>query len=263
MTRARALKSIIRARAEKTGERYTTARRQVLKTLSTRSAAASPIAEPDPPPPAAVAPASPAPAAPTAATSKGGLSDARAIARTGRALAHWFDVLDRFGAVERGHTAAARHLHDDHGVDGWYAQGITVAYERARGLRAVNQRRSGSYEVSVSKVVAADTAGVAGAFTNPRQRARWIAQADPDLRGALVASLRGRTGAFVVKPNGRARHRYTWDGTTVEIYLDPKGPQKCSLVVQHMKLPSQAAVDERRAQWRSALAACAAHFGAR
>ena len=74
-------------------------------------------------------------------------------------------MLDRFGAVEKGHTAAARHLHEAHHVDGWYAQGITVAYERARGVRAVNQRRDGEYEVSVSKVVAADTTDVIKAFT--------------------------------------------------------------------------------------------------
>ena len=35
MTRARALKEVIRARAAKTGERYTTARRHVLNELGT------------------------------------------------------------------------------------------------------------------------------------------------------------------------------------------------------------------------------------
>ncbi|HEX7779978.1 MAG TPA: hypothetical protein VF424_12085 [Vicinamibacterales bacterium] len=69
-------------------------------------------------------------------------------AKTGRGLDHWFEVLDRFGAVEKGHTAAARHLYDAHGVDGWYAQGITVAYERARGVRGVNQRRDGGSDGS-------------------------------------------------------------------------------------------------------------------
>ena len=34
MTRARALKQVIRARAAKTGERYTTARRHILKELN-------------------------------------------------------------------------------------------------------------------------------------------------------------------------------------------------------------------------------------
>ena len=59
----------------------------------------------------------------------------RSLKKTGHGLDHWFAVLDRFGAVEKGHTASARHLYEDHGVDGWYAQGITVVV-RARARRA-------------------------------------------------------------------------------------------------------------------------------
>ena len=95
---------------------------------------------------------------------KGSVSDATSRAKTGHGLDHWFAVLDAFGAVERGHTAAARHFYDTHGVPGWHAQGITVAYERARGVRAVNQRRGGDYEMSVTKVVAAGSREVVAAF---------------------------------------------------------------------------------------------------
>ena len=158
MTRARALKQVIRARAAKTGERYTTARRHVLKDLE------QPTVPPARPQSAA------APRAAAAGSSKGSVSDAKSLEKTGHGLDHWFDVLDRFGAVEKGHTAAARHLYEAHQVDGWYAQGITVAFERARGVRALNQRCDGEFEVSVSKVVAADTTDVVKAFTETRRR---------------------------------------------------------------------------------------------
>src|SRR5688500_16342515 len=75
MTRARALKQLIRDRAAKTGERYTTARRHVLRVLPARA----PVAPPAPP----IRPAKPA-------STKGGLSDAKAIEKTGHDLAHWF-----------------------------------------------------------------------------------------------------------------------------------------------------------------------------
>ena len=153
MTRARALKQVIRARAAKTGERYTTARRHVLKDLQQTTV------------PAARLRSTTAPRAAAAGSSKGSVSDAKSLEKTGHGLDHWFDVLDRFGAVDKGHTAAARHLYDVHHVDGWYAQGITVAYERARGVRALNQRCDGGYQVSVSKVVAAETTDVIKAFT--------------------------------------------------------------------------------------------------
>lgn len=249
MTRARALKSIIRARAAKTGERYTTARRHVLGTGALRAVA----------PPAAPSAAA-KPAAPPA-TSKGSLSDAKAREKTGHGLDRWFAVLDAFGAVERGHTAAARHLHDVHGVDGWYSQGLTVAYERARGVRSVNQRCDGVYEVSASKVVAASTGDVVAAFADPRRRARWTRAADPGLARALTAALgRAVPKGFVVRPDQLARYRYPWDDTTVQIYVVPKPGGKSTVTVAHSKLPSAEWVSTRRGHWRAALASLAALF---
>lgn len=189
------------------------------------------------------------------------MSDVRVREKTGHGLDHWFAVLDRFGAVEKGHSAAARHLYDAHQVDGWYAQGITVAYERARGVRTVNQRVDGAFEVSVSKVLAGDTAGVIKAVTDPRRRRQWLGAADPRLARALSSAIADKASkGFVVRPDGLARFRYKWDGTTVQFYLEPKAAGKVSLVVQHTKLANAAAVDERRAQWKAALAALAAYL---
>jgi hypothetical protein len=244
MTRAAALKKTIRARAAKTGERYTTARRHVLNELQQKPAA-SPVTT------------TTASRASGSGVSKGGVSDAKAIEKTGHGLAHWFEVLDRFGAVDKGHTAAARHLHDAHHVDGWYAQGITVAYERARGVRALNQRYDGVFEVSVSKVVAATTADVIKAFARTGRR-RWTKDVDTTLVSGLAAALDApESKGFVVRTDGQGRFRYKWDGTTVQFYLLPKTGGKVSVVVTNTQLPRAAMVEERRTQWRTALNALA------
>jgi hypothetical protein len=243
MTRARALKQIIRARAAKTGERYTAARRHVLAELRTA-----------PPEPRATA-TTPA----TSATTKGGLSDAKSREKTGRGLDHWFTVLDRFGGVEKGHTALARHLYDGHGVPGWYSQGITVAYERARGARAVNQRCDGEYEVSASKVVKGTARAVAGLLSDPRLRRRWTKTVDADLAGALAAGFAApKSKGVVLRADGQGRFRYKWGDTTVQLYLYPKAGNKVSVVVTNSKLRDGAAVESRRALWRAALDALAA-----
>ena len=244
MTRARALKEAIRARAARTGERYTTARRHV---LAARAAVA----------PAAKQPAATA-VAPTATRApKGSLSDARCRQHTGHGLDHWFAVLDRFGAVEKGHTASARHLHETHGVSGWYSQGITVVYERARGLRAVNQRGDGAFEVSVSKVVSGNTSDVINVMTDPRLRRRWLEDADPELAAALIASVAPGSKGVVLRADGLGRHRYKWGDTVVQIYLVPKAGGKVSVVTTNSRLAGTAMVEERRAQWRAALNALA------
>jgi hypothetical protein len=241
MTRARALKHVIRERAARTGERYTTARRHVLAAGTPRAVAPAPPVRPAPPAPA-----------------KGSVSNAKAIEKTGHGLDHWFAVLDRFGAVEKGHTAAARHLYDDHEVPGWYSQGITVAYERARGVRALNQRCDGEYEVSVSKVIAADTTRVIKAFTDARMRKRWIGKADPKLAAALTAAVTDKASkGFVVRPDGQTRFRYKWDGSTVQFYLYPKPAGKTSLVVQHTRLAGAEAIEAQRARWKTAFGALA------
>lgn len=261
MTRARALKQIIRTRAAKTGERYTTARRHVLKDLerltkppATREAAVA-AARP------ALAPASQR--RPTAgASTKGSVSDATARARTGHGLDHWFAVLDRFGGVDKGHTASARHLSEDHGVPGWHAQGITVAYERARGLRTLHQRMSGDYEVSVTKTVNGGTSAVVRAFTDPKRRAQWLTAADAALSRALSSALDSAPPAkgFIVRPDRQARFRYKWDATTVQFNLYPKPDGRSSVVVTHQKLADAAALDLGRAHWRAALGALANQF---
>ncbi len=245
MTRAKALKQVIRARAAKTGERYTTARRHVLKGLQPVKGAQG------------------AQRAQSAKSSKGGMSDAASIKRTGHDLPHWFGVLDRFGALEKGHTALARHLHEAHGVDGWYSQGITVAYERERGVRAINQRCDGEFEVSVSKVMNATAKQVVRAFSDARTRAAWITEADATLAAALAKGLADKKSkGFVIRPDGLGRFRYKWNDTTVQLYLTPKSKEKISVVVTQMKLPSADSVEVQRGQWKAALGLLADHFNA-
>jgi hypothetical protein len=243
VTRNRTLKHVIRARAAKTGERYTTARRHV---LNERQSHLQPVAR------TVVATSPPA--------SKGGLSDAKARETTGHGLAHWFDVLDRFGGVDRGHTALARHLARDHAVPGWHAQGITVAYERSRGARGVNQRCDGVFEVSVSKVIAASTRDIINALSKSRRS--WTQGLDAGAVKTLSAALDASTSkGVIVRADGQERFRYAWDETTVQWHLLPKpGGKKVSVVVTNSKLADAAAVERRRVLWRTALDALAKSF---
>jgi hypothetical protein len=255
MTRARALKQQIRSRAARTGERYTTARRHVLKSLEPRTVVGRPESVHD-------LPSGTAKSAEVPIVPKTGISDKRFAEKTGHGLDYWFTVLDRFGAVEKGHTAAARHLFEAHGVDGWYAQGITVAYERARGVRGVNQRCDGSYEVSVSKVLAGGTASVVKWLKDARRR-RQLEGVDRALIQAFGEAVESPASkGFVIRPDGQGSFRYKWKDTMVQFLLLPKANGKVSLVVTNTKLASSAMVEERRAQWRAMLGALAAQLAA-
>ena len=114
MTRQKTFKRKVRARMQKTGESYTAARRRLIAAGERPEAEA---AEFEPP-----------------------MSDDAIRERTGRGWDEWFALLDAWEAASRPHPDVARWLRDEHGVDGWSAQSVTVGYERARGLRAPGQR---------------------------------------------------------------------------------------------------------------------------
>ena len=239
MTKAKKLKKIIRERSAKTGERYTAARRQV---LLAREKKATPSVTTAPP----VRRSAP----------RVGISDAAAAKKTGHGFDHWFAILDAFDVAAKGHTAAASHLHSVHGVPGWHAQMISVAYERARGIRAVNQASTGGFQVSVSKTVGASVAEVAGVFNDALRREQWLEAADPDLRRALNAALGGAKPKQVVLKNADyGRLRYAWDGAVeIRITGKPKGGG-CSVVADNMGLRDAGHVERRRTAWREAFEA--------
>ena len=264
MTLQKKLKKAIRARSEKTGESYTSARRQVLLARDRKETPAVSTGPEEPPAaPAPIAAPAPTPAPPS--RTRGEVSDESARKKTGHGLDHWFAVLDAFGAAGKGHTAAAAHLRKDHGVPGWHAQGITVAYERSRGLREVNQSCAGSFQVSVSKTVPASVAEVIRAFQDAGQRAEWLREADPGLVQALDAALTGDKSGDKpreVKTKGEdyAWLRFPWDGPIVEIRMTGK-PTGTSVAADNAGLASPDRVERRRAQWRVALEGLRKHFG--
>ena len=87
-----------------------------------------------------------------------GVGDEAVREATGRDRAEWFALLDQAGAATWKHKDIASWLVTEHSVDGWWAQGVTVGYEQSRGIRQPGQRQDGTFEASVSRTTALDTA---------------------------------------------------------------------------------------------------------
>jgi hypothetical protein len=234
MTRNKSFKGRVRARMDKTGERYATARRQlVAKAAATGEPAAQPA-------PAAQAPAS-SPAGTSAPGFKPPYSDEVIRSNTGRAWDEWFALLDRWGAVERPHPEIARWLNDEHGVPGWWAQGVTVAYEQARGLRAPGQRRGGQFEVNASRTVAVPVERLYEAFADPALREHW-------LPGAAVEVRTARPGKSI---------RANWDdgSTRLVIAFTARGEARSQVALTHERVPDAGTADKLKVFWRERMAA--------
>lgn len=73
-----------------------------------------------------------------------GRSDAILKEKTGCGWERWVKALDQAKAYTWSHPEIAKHVREKYTVPSWWAQTVTVGYERIKGLRAVGQRRDAS-----------------------------------------------------------------------------------------------------------------------
>ena len=225
MTKQKDLKRVVRARMEKTGESYTTARLQTIREKPKKAEV------PPAPDYAALA----------------GMSDDAVKAKTGRDWGEWVRVLDAIGAATMSHRDIARRVHDEFGAGDWWGQTVTVGYERIRGLRAIGQRRTGSWEAAKSRTYPVPLAALYAAWADARKRVRWLP--------GVKLSVR--------KATPERSMRITWDdGSSVELWFTSKGASKSTVQLQHTKLASKDDATQRKAYWGERLDALGEHLGA-
>ncbi|MGW7083590.1 hypothetical protein ACWGH2_08835 [Streptomyces sp. NPDC054871] len=170
------------------------------------------------------------------------LSDDALREATGKDWSQWFEVLDAWGATSRTHTEIARHVREEHAVDGWYAQSVAVGYEQERGLRQVGQSSTGEWRTSGSKTIEATAARVIEAFTDEEVRRHWLPDADLTLRThrpakSLTADFKDATGTT----------------TRISVTLTVKAPEKTVVGIGHEKLRDAAEVAAYKVFWRERL----------
>jgi hypothetical protein len=211
-------KRLVRGRMQKTGESYTTARAHLHKQKPTTGAAS------------AVSPADYAKLA--------GKGDAVLKEKTGCTWERWVKALDHAKAYTWRHREIAKYVTEKYKIPGWWAQTVTVGYERIKGLRAVGQRRDGSFEANKSKTVGVPLDRLYHAFRDGRTRARWLPGVDLTVRTATP---------------GKSM-RVTWpDRTSVVIGFVSKGASKSQVALAHGKLPDKAAATQMKQYWTERL----------
>src|SRR5687767_8068531 len=264
MTKDNAQKQTIRTRMAKTGERYTTARHYLLDLhrhehanadVARSSSDEEPYSDAVSPAPAEdTADAAPlisqaAPAVTESAlpprVAEPGVSDASVHKATGKSWDEWFALLDAWHGTTHNHTEIARHVYETYGIDGWWAQSVTVGYERARGMRALHERPDG-FSMNASKTFPVPVERLFAAFVEQEERELWLE----------AVQLRNRTS----QPHKSARFDILPGETRLAVTFVAKGPRKAAAQLQQDRLVSPEDVAHWKALWQEQLSLLAAHL---
>ena len=185
MTRQESFKRRVRARMEKTGERYVAARRVLIDRASHTGRAW--VSEPE-------------------------VSNDAVVEATGRGWDEWCDLIEAWPGRADGHTAIASHLEFEHDVDGWWAQTVTGGYERIAGLRLPHQMPDGTFTANKSKTITADAEIIVEMLRHPDDHTALFPGHETELRsrpGAKAIRIAIGNGVVVIgveaRPNSRAK----------------------------------------------------------
>jgi hypothetical protein len=212
MTRQETFKRRIRQRMEKTGERYGASRRVLIEASATKQRQWA--SEPE-------------------------MADETLREATGRGWEEWCVILDGWPGHSDGHTAISTYLREEQGVEGWWAQTITVGYERITGLRLPHQQPDGTFTAGKSRMVTADAGLIREMLLDDESRA--------DLFPGLETELRSRPTSKVL--------RIGIGPGTAQIALEPQDDGRVKITIAHDRLPTPEAVEEWKSYWSDRLEA--------
>ena len=206
MTRQESFKRRVRTRMERTGERYGAARRVLIQQAEHRGRAWA--SEPD-------------------------MAEAKLVEATGRGWDAWCDLVDAWPGHADGHGAVAAWLQDEHDVPGWWAQTITVGWERITGRRLPHQQPDGTFTAGRSRTVRVDADELRAALLDADDRT--------DLFPGMPTELRSRPTSRTV--------RLGMDPGVVELDLAPRDDGRVTVSVAHAKLPAPEDVTVWKQWW--------------
>ncbi|KIH96611.1 hypothetical protein LP52_23875 [Streptomonospora alba] len=160
---------------------------------------------------------------------------------TGRTWDTWLRFMAGIGAPGLDHRTIALRVSEELAgtVDnpGWWAQSVTVAYERHIGRRVPGQRADGTFETSVSRSTKLGMRELMDA---------WVEFAADDREVLDLVAADARVGG--------TEKRMTWrtkaaDGSSVLVTSEPGKDGSASIVATRSGLASPEANAEAKARW--------------
>jgi hypothetical protein len=166
------------------------------------------------------------------------MTDKGIVEKTGHGWDEWFARLDKTGAAKLDHKGITALLDKTWKPGPWWGQMIAVSYERARGIRAMNQKCDGEFSVSVTKVFPLPLAKLYAVVGDAKLWPKWMP------KGAFEETSRTKEKYLRAKWKTNAR---------ISAGFTAKGADKAQVAFDIGKLPNGDAVETERAAWKKAM----------
>ncbi|MFW2513717.1 DUF4287 domain-containing protein [Demequina sp. SO4-13] len=222
MTTQESFKKRVRTRMAKTGEKYSAARRALLPPPSSANASAGWVSQPE-------------------------STDEQVSKATGRTWDEWVAVIDAGPGRDATHTEIAAWLNEHTDIGGWWAQGVTVGYERITGKRLPGQMPDGTFTISRSRTIATPPDALKALIEDDQSRAALL----PD----VVATRTSKPG--VKSPRYALTDAKDGAALGSVLFNFDRATTGTRLTVSHERIATYAATEpwkEFWAQWLTELA---------
>lgn len=161
------------------------------------------------------------------------VDDESVQAATGRSWDQWCDLIDAWPGRSDGHAAIAKFLQESYEIDAWWAQTVTVGYERITGLRQPYQQADGTFGISRSRKVLINSAALREMLLDDTARSEIF----PGHLTQLLSKPSAKTIRISIGPG------------VAGIGMQPVDPETTRVSVEHKRLPDASDVREWQEYW--------------
>jgi len=180
-------------------------------------------------------------------------------AATGMGWEAWLERLDAAGAEQWDHKQIVAWLEREHPeISGWWRQGVTVGYEKARGKRVLGETADTGFQVGVRKTLPLERDAAWRLVVEHPER--WLGEGAVSFEKGARYELGGGYGGRVcgeirvVKPGDRLR--MTWHPDAFE------APATLQITLSSVKTGTTVGVHVEKLAGEEAREAVRAHFRA-
>jgi uncharacterized protein YndB with AHSA1/START domain len=165
---------------------------------------------------------------------------------TGRGGNEWLRILT--GKFPQGaeHRQIADYLHRHEGLSPWWAQELTVFFERQTGRRKVGETTDGGFQIGVSKTLPLPPEELWRVLTSPAGMEHFIG-GETGIEYRITTRREGSHMRMQWKLPG-------WERPSIlQLRVSPASQGRTVLSVHQEKLSSQEQRERMRARWREVL----------